>query len=106
MSTFTMAVQSFDIRRFVYGAVAVLLLAGALVGFLAIPGSNAQVTNADLGAFERAYFLDGNSAPVFVDTGVNESIAFLASVNARAASDVRPGDDVIGNSERLMFGIK
>lgn len=106
MATITMAAQSrTNVRNVFVAVVLTIVLFGILASIKPASTSIVQPVGTELGAFERAYFLDGNRAPVFVDTGVNASITMLAAVNADVAATVRPGEDVNGNSERLMFGI-
>lgn len=84
-----------------------LIVAGLALSY--VPGAIVRGNDAggDLnGVWERTYLVDGMKAPTLADTGVNRSIAWAAGINARVAAGVRPGDDVTGNSERLMFGIQ
>lgn len=107
MTTITLSNRSVRLPNAIYGVIVAFFLIGLSVGFLGLPVTDgaAIVDVGNLGAWERAYFLDGNRAPVLAGSSVNESITLLATVNARVAASVAPGADVIGNSERLMFGI-
>lgn len=106
MTTITLANRSVRVPNAFYGVVLALILVTLSVNFLGLPAVQAPgAPDANLGAWERAYFLDGSKAPVFVDTGVNASITQLARINARVATYRCPGDELNGNSERLMFGI-
>lgn len=107
MTTITLSNRSVRLPNAIYGALLAIALFGLSWGFLGLPVANgpAVADVGSMGAWERAYFLDGNRAPTLTGSEVNESIALVAAVNARTALAVAPGADVIGNSERLMFGI-
>lgn len=62
--------------------------------------------NGSDGAWERTYLFDGVAAPALPRTTVNASIEMLASHNAAAAANVRPGENVDGVRERMMFGLQ
>ena len=91
--------------RLIHIVMAIGLMAGALFALRVDTHSQQRpVTIADLdvanmGAWERAYFLEGAQAPRLVGSGVNESIRLNASVNATVAAG-----NANGNRERLMFG--
>ena len=93
--------------RLMHVLVAIALIMGAIFALRAdIYSQPRKVTVEDLditnmGAWERAYFLEGAQAPKLVGSGVNDTIAISAQINATVAT----GTDN-GNRERLMFGIE
>lgn len=107
MATFTLARTQNRTWSFVLYVGLVLVMVAALVvsGSTSVEQAQPAMVNLD-GAWERTNLREGIVGPVLADTGVNESIAWMAEINARVARSVKPGQDVIGNSERLMFGIE
>ena len=107
MTTFTMnRTQQINLVNWVIGIVLVLLLATAALGYTPTPTVASQGPNALDGNFERIYLYGGATMPTVADSGVNDSIARNATVNAAVAALVAPGAVVDGNNERLMFGLK
>ena len=93
--------------RLIHILVAIAMIAGMVFALrIGIYSQPKQITIADLdvanmGAWERAYFLEGAEAPKLVGSGVNDAISTNASINASIAE----GTDN-GNRERLMFDIE
>lgn len=91
-------------RLLLMHVVVVVLLAVLLSNYRV--ASRAEVTIADLdvanmGAWERAYFIEHATPPQLVGSGVNDSIALVAAINATNAA----GNDN-GVREMLMLGLE
>lgn len=71
-----------------------------------LTSANHQALGIDTvdGAWERVYLFNGVAAPALPRTSVNAGIETLAAHNAAAAANVRPGENVDGVRERMMFG--
>jgi hypothetical protein len=106
MATYTLVYRENRFWSWILYVGLVLVVVGGLLAFTGGHQTAPTAAQHVNGVWEQTYLIEGANAPALQSTGVNRSIEWAAAINARVAGTVRPGEDVNGNSERLMFGLE